>query len=150
MSKLIIAVIPVFMLLAGCAAAAPPQAPLTRSVTVAPRSDAERSIRLERHVSGLESVDSAKVVITGDAAIVGISLAGELEDFPDRRLMIIKNRIQDEVRALDPALKHVAVTASGEFVERINNLADSLNTDDTPPRTRPGTARVIRELIPPV
>jgi YhcN/YlaJ family sporulation lipoprotein len=141
------------MLLAGCAPEVPPQAPLYRSGAVAPRSDGstvERAKKLERHISGLEGVDEAKVVITGDAAIVGINLAGELEDFSDRDIMLLKGKVEQETRRLDPRLRHVAVTMSGEFVERINNLADSLGADDTPPRANPGADSAFRELTPPV
>lgn len=111
---------------------------------------AERAEKLERHVTGIEGVDRASVVITGNTAIVGISLAGELEDFSDRRLMRLKARIESEIRQLEPSLAYVAVTASNEFVERINDIADPLGVDDTPPRINPDIDRIIDELTPPV
>jgi len=113
-------------------------------------SAAERGEKLSNHISGVEGVDKVSAVITGNTAIIGISLAGELEDFSDRRLMRLKTKIENEARLFDPSLAHVAVTTSGELIERINNLADPLGFDDTPPRTTPETERIINELTPPV
>jgi len=110
---------------------------------------ADRSENLVKHITGMEGVDRASVIITGNTAIIGISLAGELEGYTDRRLMRLKSRIKKEALMIDPELRHVAVTATGEFMERLNNLADPLGADDSPPRIDPSIERVINELTPP-
>jgi len=155
------------VILAGCGQAAPDaHRPSARSTSVRPgaveglntkiavdrlgKTAAGRAIKLERCISGIEDVDRASVVITGNTAMIGISLAGETEDFSDRRLMRLKSRVESEARRLDPELIHVAVTTSSEFIERINNFADPLGVDDTPPRINPDLKRVIDELTPPV
>jgi hypothetical protein len=110
----------------------------------------ERCGRLAKHISGVEGVDKASVVITGNTAIIGISLAGELEDYSDSQLMRLKSRIENEARLFDSELGYVAVTTSIELTERVNDLADPLGVDDTPPQNNPEVERIIEELTPPV
>ena len=114
------------------------------------KTAALRGEMLERHLTGVEGVDKASVVVTGNTAIIGISLAGGFEDYSDRQLMRIKANVENEARQLDPELAHVAVTAADEFIERVNNLADPLGASDTPPRINPEIDRFIEELAPPV
>lgn len=107
----------------------------------------ERAQAIAALVTDMSEIERASVVITGKNAIVGIEIAGELDD---RKLIKLKTQVEKEIRKMDPDISHVAVTASADLVQRITNITDSVTVDDKPPVTDEHMQEVIRKLTPPV
>lgn len=107
----------------------------------------QRAQNIADHITKMDGIERTSVVITGNTAIVGIEITGELED---RKLMKLKTEVEKEVRRMDKELKHVAVTAAAELVQRITNIADSVTVDEEPPSTSPEMREIIQKLTPPM
>ncbi len=147
------------MLLCGCTATPDANTIQNRASVVAPESKevkefdnstqdtAIRAQKIANIVSNIDGVEKSSVVITGDTAIIGIELVGELED---RKLIKLKTEVEKEVKKADASLDHVAVTAAAELVKRITNVSDSVSSEDTVPKTDSRIEKIIRRFTPPL
>jgi len=70
----------------------------------------------------LPNVAAATAVITGSTAIVGISVAGDLED---ARLIALKHDAELAAMAADSSVTHVAVSAAFDSFRRIIDMPGS-------------------------
>lgn len=80
----------------------------------------ERAEKLSYAVSNLKGITKSTVYVTGNIAIIGIEVDGELTD---RELIKFKKEVEHKARETDKNLERVAVTASLELVGRMNNIA---------------------------
>ncbi len=77
-------------------------------------------------VTKMKGIKRASVVISGNTAIVGIEVEGDLTD---ASLIKYKTDVDKKVKSIDKAINHVSVTASLELVGQINDIADSAASD---------------------
>lgn len=84
----------------------------------------ERAEALARQAEGVEGVEKAAVVITGNTAVVGIKLAGEPDD---SGIIAVKKDVEKAVKNFDGRIRHVAVSAAAEMFDRILDLSGSGN-----------------------
>jgi YhcN/YlaJ family sporulation lipoprotein len=87
-----------------------------------------RSMALTKAAESFDEVSDAYVVISGNTAIIGLNLTGDLDD---SRIISLKRDIEAEALSIDDEISHVAVTASPELVDRIINMigGDTANED---------------------
>jgi len=100
-------------------------------------------------VSEIEGIEKVSVIITGNSAIVGIEIIGELTD---SKLIELKKKAESRARAAETSLDHVAVTAGAELIKRIERIADfswtpeyNNETDNQPVLER---EKIINSLTP--
>ncbi len=79
-----------------------------------------RAKRIADRVTEIEGVKTAQTVITGNTAIVGLTLDKELTDEP---LIELKRLVEKNVRKLDNSIDHVSITTAPDLVRRITDLA---------------------------
>lgn len=84
------------------------------------KTSTERARILSDMVTGMDGIEKASVIISGNAAIVGITTEGELTE---QSLSKLKKEIEEKVRISDKGIRIVAVTAAPDLVERIFNLS---------------------------
>ena len=104
----------------------PPQ----NNVSEVYRTIEARAEKLEREIEKLPAIERAAVVISGNAAIVGIVLKSDRTS--DSELISVKTEISAAVRALDREIDHVSISAAAELYDRIMKL----NGNRTPKEQR--------------
>lgn len=79
----------------------------------------DRAQRITDIIAAFEEVESATAVITGNTAIVGLTLISELGDSD---LIELKRRAEAETKRIDKLIDHVAVTTAPGLVKRISEM----------------------------
>lgn len=79
------------------------------------------------HISKLEEVQTANVIVTNRNAYVAVTLRnGAKGEVTDR----LENRIADQVRKTDSDIQNVFVSSNPDFVQRMNDYGDKINNGD--------------------
>jgi|GEM_PF-3529455 len=84
----------------------------------------ERIRVLENVISEIQGIEDVSIVLVENAAIVAISVIGEVGD---TELKSIKNKIEQVIKETDISIRYVSVTAAPELIERINKLGSEGN-----------------------
>ena len=79
---------------------------------------------VEQKINLLSEIESSRVVVTGNTALVGVTFASQYQGEMTSR---IRDLVASEVQQADPAIKTVAVTSEKEDVDKINDIADRLS-----------------------
>lgn len=79
----------------------------------------ERIRILEDIIEDMDGINEANVVIMETAAIVSINITDEITN---KKLVKLKQEIEQEIKLIDSSIKQVSVTTSPEFVEKLNNI----------------------------
>lgn len=80
----------------------------------------ERAQTISEAVTNMDGIEKAAVIISGNAAIVGITTSDE---FTDQQITKFKKDVEEKVKLTDKGVKIVAVTASADLVKRITELS---------------------------
>ncbi|WP_026485518.1 YhcN/YlaJ family sporulation lipoprotein [Caldanaerobius polysaccharolyticus] len=115
----------------------------TRTVPTPTRttnSQTARANRIAAAVAKLPDVNRATVVISGNTALVGIDMKGNVEKTKEAK---VKKSVEKTVRSTDKAINNVSVTADPDLYNRINSIAADVA------RGKPisGFAREISEIL---
>ena len=78
---------------------------------------------VEQKINLLSEIESSRVVVTGNTALVGVTFTSQYQGEMTSR---IRDLVAGEVQQADPAVKTVAVTSEKEDVDKINNIADRM------------------------
>lgn len=81
------------------------------------------SARIEAQINRISEIAESRVVVTDDTALVGVKFDSAYQGEMTER---IREMIAGEVKAADPQITTVAVTAFGDDVEDIYELADKM------------------------
>lgn len=81
----------------------------------------EKAEALIDAVTEIEGIEEASAVVYGSAAIIGISIEGELTD---EKLIALKNLAEEKAKETDQGIKFVAVTAADDLIEQITEISD--------------------------
>lgn len=79
--------------------------------------------QIESQINRISEIAESRVVVSGDTALVGVKFDGAYKGEMTER---IREMIAGEVMAADPQIATVAVTAYGDDVEDIYELADQM------------------------
>ncbi|MCD3216869.1 YhcN/YlaJ family sporulation lipoprotein [Clostridium botulinum C] len=85
----------------------------------------ERIRKIEDAVNKIKYVKGSSVIITGDKALVGIKLEGNVEDAKTKE---IKAEVERVVKKTDKNLKSVAVSADIALFTRISKVGEGLRS----------------------
>ncbi|AEB77146.1 YhcN/YlaJ family sporulation lipoprotein [Clostridium botulinum] len=85
----------------------------------------ERIKKIEDAVNKIKDVKGSSVIITGDKALVGIKLEGNVEDAKTKE---IKSQVEKVVKTTDKNLKSVAVSADVALFTRISKVGEGLRS----------------------
>lgn len=97
---------------------------MTNPATAAPAFDwAQKGAEVEAKIGLLSEIQSARVVVVGNTALVGVEFTGEYQGEMTQR---IRDMVAGEVQTADPNVQTVAVTAEQEDVEKIKALVDRM------------------------
>ncbi len=97
---------------------------------------------LAKKVTGLDGIQSARVLVNGNTAIVGIDLKERADDI---KLMATKKTVEDAVREIVPHFERIAVTAAPELVEKITKISEH---SKKPPSYKKDLEDIISSLTP--
>lgn len=78
---------------------------------------------VEEKIGMLSEIDSARVIVNGGTALVGVTFANAYQGEMTQR---IHDMVAGEVQSADAAVQTVAVTAEQEDVQKINEMADRI------------------------
>ena len=78
---------------------------------------------VEQKINLLSEIESSRVVVTGNTALVGVTFTSQYQGEMTSR---IRDLVASEVQQADPAIKTVAVTSEKEDVDKINDIADRM------------------------
>lgn len=104
------------------------------------KTNTERAQIICKAVTKMEGIDKAAVIISGNAAIVGITTSDELTD---QKLTKLKKDVEEKVMLTDKSVRITAVTAAADLVERITELS-IMNT--TIPEDRLDTHNILNQI----
>ncbi len=97
---------------------------------------------LAKKVTGLDGIKSARVLVNGNTAIVGIDLTERADDI---KLVATKRIVEDAVREIVPNFERIAVTAAPELVEKITKISEHTKK---PPSYKKDLEEIISSLTP--
>lgn len=129
-----------------------PQPPAPRTATpprtvtppATPDTDANNMIARSQHiadkVAAMSEVEKAAVVITGNTALVGVTIEGATEGKLSDQ---VKKNIETTVKASDKAIDNVVVTADPDLFDRIRIMM----SDIAKGKPLSGFAKEINEMI---
>jgi len=100
----------------------------------------DRAERIADAVADLNDVRRATVVISGNTAIVGVSMVNTADGNVTNN---IKENIRDTVRRVDNRIDNVSVTANPDLYQRIENIANDIGEG----RPLSGFGTEIEELL---
>ena len=81
----------------------------------------KRAEKIAHAVAEIEGIEKVSVIITGNSAIIGIEVKGELTD---GKLIELKKKAEGKAKSAESSLDHVGVTAGPELIKRIEHIAD--------------------------
>lgn len=84
-----------------------------------------QGVTIEEKINMISEIQSSRIVVSDGTALVGVTFANQYQGEMTQR---IRDMVAGEVQAADPAIQSVAVTANQEDVDKINQLADKLQT----------------------
>lgn len=88
------------------------------------RTNARLADDIARSLTKLSAVQSSSVVVTDKTAYVGVTIKGTVAN--GNLTNRVKKEIADQVRAKDPSIQRVHVSANPNFVKQMNNFATSV------------------------
>ena len=78
---------------------------------------------VEQKINLLSEIESSRVVVTGNTALVGVTFTDAYQGETTER---IREMVAGAVREADPTIQTVAVTSEKEDVDKINDIADRM------------------------
>lgn len=118
--------------------ATPPRT-VTKPKTVATDMVA-RSRNIANQVAAMPEVEKAAVVITGNTALVGVTIKGSVEGKLSDQ---VKKKIETTVKTVDKGIKNVVVTADPDLFDRIRLMMNDIAKG----KPVSGFTREINEMI---
>lgn len=100
----------------------------------------DKVTRIANKIEDLKEVKKAVVTVTGNTALVGVSIADNIEGQMTNDL---KDKIDRIVKQTDSTIKTVYVTANADLYERIENIGKGIRQG----RPLSGFAEEIEEII---
>mgnify|MGYP002410582262 CR=1 FL=1 len=120
-------------LLTGCTPARKPVPSPTRTAptptpgptdrTKMTTSDKQRAERIAREATQIKGVRKTVVVVSGKTAFIGL----DLEKREGAAVKRTKDEVARRIKAAEPTLKTVNVTADPDLVTRLRKIADGIN-----------------------
>ncbi|NLK21426.1 MAG: YhcN/YlaJ family sporulation lipoprotein [Epulopiscium sp.] len=84
----------------------------------------QRANRIAEKIARLPEVEKTTVVITGNTALIGLSLG---TNTGEEQVNQIKKKVEKETFLMDASLKNISITSSPEIVERIIDISKGIN-----------------------
>jgi len=84
-----------------------------------------QGISVESKINMISEIQKSRVIVSGQTALVGVTFANQYQGEMTQR---IRDMVAGEIQSADAAIQSVAVTAAQEDVDRINAIADKLQT----------------------
>ncbi|KEI06741.1 YhcN/YlaJ family sporulation lipoprotein [Clostridium botulinum] len=105
----------------------------------------ERIKKIEDAVNKIKDVKGSSVIITGDKALVGIKLEGNVEDAKTKE---IKAEVEKVVKNTDKNLKSVAVSADVALFTRISKVGEGLRSGRPFSEFTNEVGEIFRRILP--
>jgi len=87
---------------------------------------------IERYLEGYSEIHASAVSLSNNIAVIGLDLAGE---YDDTQVVVIKQKIVDEIKQFAPEINHVAVTTCPDLYTKI--LGPCCDNDHAPKTQTP-------------
>ena len=87
---------------------------------------AHRAQIIADHLLKMDEIEDCAVHISGRTAVIGVSLAADLEK---RELIALKKKIIAEAKAVDPQTTHAAVSTSAGLYKKLDDLRQDTQED---------------------
>lgn len=81
----------------------------------------KREEKLSEEVKRMIGVDKATVEITGNKAVVWITISKGIND---DEIIVLKEKIQKHIKIIDKQIENVTVSVSPELISRINDMVE--------------------------
>ena len=80
---------------------------------------------MENRVGQISEISECRILVSGDTALVGVKFTPQYQGEMTER---IRDMIAGQVKAADPMLQTVAVTANADDVARIFEMSDAVKS----------------------
>lgn len=102
-----------------------------------------QGVNVESKINMISEIQSSRVVVNGQTALVGVTFANQYQGEMTER---IHDMVAGEIQSADAGIQTVAVTAAKEDVDKINEIADKLQTGTPISEVEDEIASIIRNV----
>ena len=100
----------------------------------------QRAMKIESECEKIPGVDDAAVIISGDTAVIGCRT--------NKNMGALRQQIINRVKQLEPSVRNVTVTNSGDILDEIrkltNEIVDGPDANNSDARVR----QLIKKITP--